>query len=104
MWRESTAPEGFPWPHSTLKTPGGKPASTINSATRAAARGAFSLDLSTTVLPAIRAGAVLLAKKSRGTFQGMMAATTPKGWRSVRVTKPGVLTEAWPWMCAQLSA
>jgi hypothetical protein len=56
-------------------------------------KGAFSLLLMTTVLPAMSAGAVFFAKKSLacsvscllnpsrhtydGTFQGIMAATTP---------------------------
>jgi hypothetical protein len=41
--------------------------------------GAFSELLSTTVFPTIRAGANLLARKSSGTFHGIMAATTPYG-------------------------
>ena len=42
-----------------------------------AVNGAFSLLFTTTVLPAIRAGAALFARKRIGKFQGMIAATTP---------------------------
>lgn len=44
----------------------------------------------TTVLPVIIAGAALPTKNKMGTFQGIMAATTPYGWRIVIFTKPGV--------------
>lgn len=54
-------------------------------------KGAFSLLLRTTVLPAARAGAALPAKAIKGTFHGMMAATTPKGCLRVMLTNPGVL-------------
>ncbi len=96
MCRERIWPEGRPWPEMMLNTPGGKSASSASSAMRATARGAFSLDLSTTVLPVMSAGADLVARKWHGTFQGMMTATTPYGWRRVMVTIPGVLTLAWP--------
>ena len=45
--------------------------------------GAFSLLLSTTVFPAASAGATLFAKNTSGTFQGMIAATTPYGCLNV---------------------
>lgn len=54
-------------------------------------RGAFSLLLMTTVLPAAIAGATLLMKKYTGTFHGMIAATTPNGCLNVMLTNPGVL-------------
>ncbi len=50
---------------------------------RSTAKGASSADFTTTVLPATRAGATLSAINSIGTFQGMMAPTTPSGSRTV---------------------
>jgi len=54
--------------------------------------GAFSLLFNTTALPAANAGATLLAKKSSGTFHGIIAATTPNGCLKVIPTHPGVLS------------
>lgn len=93
----SAFPELGPWPERTLRTPGGKPASFARRATyrdfgrlsmqsryerlqeKLTVKGAFSLLLTTTVLPAANAGATFLQKKIRGQFQGMIAATTPTG-------------------------
>jgi hypothetical protein len=52
--------------------------------------GAFSLLLRTTALPAANAGASFLQKKTRGAFQGIIAATTPTGCFKVMFTNPGV--------------
>lgn len=53
-------------------------------------KGAFSLLLRTTVLPAAKAGAIFLLKKTRGAFQGMIMPTTPTGCFTVMFTNPGV--------------
>jgi hypothetical protein len=45
--------------------------------------GASSAALSTSVLPAHRAGAIFREPSSTGAFQGMMAPTTPMGSRRV---------------------
>ena len=58
--------------------------------------GAFSELFKTTVLPTINAGANLFARNSNGTFQGIIPATTPYGWRSVILMKPGVWTPVVP--------
>jgi len=58
--------------------------------------GAFSLLFRTTALPAARAGATFRENITRGTFQGMIAATTPNGCRSVTFRNPGVFKLDWP--------
>jgi len=55
-----------------------------------AVHGAFSLLFKTTVFPTARAGATLFAKNSNGTFQGIIAATTPNGCLKVKLIYPGV--------------
>ena len=45
--------------------------------------------LMTTVLPAARAGNSFQPSRPSGVFQGVMAATTPSGSRSVNVVNPG---------------
>ncbi|MNL37080.1 hypothetical protein D3C87_1592010 [compost metagenome] len=68
-----------PSPVSTLRTPGGSPASRASSAKASAVRGVNSAGLRTTVLPAARAGAIFQASISSGKFQGMICPTTPTG-------------------------
>ena len=62
-----------------LITPGGKPASRASSPSRNADSGVCSAGLSTTVQPAASAGASFHDASISGTFQGMMAPTTPTG-------------------------
>src|SRR5688500_6867380 len=66
-----------PW--TTLKTPGGRPASAISSASQLAADGSFSLGFRTTVLPV----AMAIGKNHIGTMagklDGVITPTTPSG-------------------------
>ena len=59
----------------------GRPAASNSLATSSASSGACSSGLSTTVLPAARAGAIFQTITSNGMFHGTMAATTPSGSR-----------------------
>jgi hypothetical protein len=71
-----------PKPLTILKTPGGSTRFMI-SQMRSTASGASSALFTTTALPATSAGATFSAISSMGTFQGMMAPTTPSGSRTV---------------------
>ena len=71
-----------------LTTPGGMPASPINSPRRSAVSGVSSAGLSTTVQPAASAGPIFHAAISSGKFHGMIAPTTPTG--SLRVNAKNV--------------
>ncbi len=82
-WVTSAAPISLPRPVSTLRTPGGKPASCASSASRSADSGVCVAGFSITVLPQARAGAIFHAAWISGKFQGTIAATTPIGSRSV---------------------
>ena len=73
----SRRPTVRPSPQTTLTSPSGRPASWQTRATANADSGVSSLGLTTTALPAMRAGPTLRAKMAAGKFQGMMAATTP---------------------------
>jgi hypothetical protein len=54
--------------------------------------------LSTTVLPAARAGAIFQDESRKGKFQGTMAPTTPTGWRSVKVKALSRIGRVSPWI------
>ena len=82
-WSTSAWPALLPRPVTMLTTPGGKPASTINSPSRTAVSGVSSAGLSTTVHPAARAGAILPTAIGSGTFQGTIRPATPTGSRRV---------------------
>ena len=74
-------PASTPKPLTTLSTPGGKRSAISSRSTRMAA-GVCSAGLSTTQLPAAKAGATFQAAMSRGKFQGMIWPTTPSGsWK-----------------------
>ena len=60
-WAAIASPTTGPVPVTRLKTPAGRPAASITSASRKALSGVTSLGLSTTVQPAARAGATLAA-------------------------------------------
>src|SRR6185312_12804865 len=72
-----------PRPCTMFSTPGGKPASMLNSASRAAVQGVISEGLATTVLPLASAGAIFQLNRYNGRFHGLMQPTTPSGWRKV---------------------
>ena len=67
----------------TLSTPSGSPASVSSWAIRSAVSGVSSAGLWTTVLPATRAGAILVVDRISGKLNGVIAATTPIGSRRV---------------------
>ena len=64
-----------------LQTPAGKPASMSNSPIITVDVGVISDGLMTTGQPAASAGAHLRVIIATGKFQGVIAATTPTGWR-----------------------
>jgi hypothetical protein len=61
-----------------------------------AVKGAFSLDFTTTQLPAASAGATFFARNIKGAFQGIMIATTPNGCLRLMFRKPGEFKLVWP--------
>src|SRR3954447_291883 len=68
-----------PW--TTLKTPGGNPASANSSAQKTAADGSFSEGFKINVLPqAIAIGNIHIGTIA-GKLKGVIPATTPSGWR-----------------------
>ena len=79
----SGAPTSSPNPGSTLSTPSGRPASAASAASPSGLIGACSEGLSTRVFPAASAGAASAIMRTAGTFQAMIRAQTPSGWRSV---------------------
>src|SRR5690606_20420294 len=81
------APTSGP-PGTTLTTPGGKPAASISLASSSVVTGVCSAGLSTTVQPAASAGASFHTAAISGTFQGVIAPTTPTGRRVVKACTP----------------
>ena len=88
-WVTSASPASGPVPVTTLRTPGGSPASARISASRSVVNGVESAGLATTVLPHSSAGPSLLHSSVVGKFHGTIAATTPSGRRSTRPSTPG---------------
>jgi hypothetical protein len=79
---------GRPYPLTIFTTPGGKPAAGTRDAMRSGERGAFSLVLTTSVLPAASDEAIFVMKLKAGAFQGIMPPVTPNGWRIVYPNHP----------------
>ncbi len=79
--RPRALPACSPRPGTTFSTPSGTPASRASSARRRAENGDCSAGLSTTELPAARAGASFQAAMSSGKFHGTTAPITPSGTR-----------------------
>jgi hypothetical protein len=75
--RESASPVMRPSPCTTLKSPGGTPASMANSASRSADQGVSSDGLSTTALPAASAAPTFHDTMTSGKFHGVIAPMTP---------------------------
>ena len=65
----------------TLKTPGGSPASSKTRASATTDAGVSVAGLMTIVLPAISAAMDFHAGIAIGKFQGVTKAQTPTGWR-----------------------
>ena len=68
-------------PFTTLKTPSGTPASSSSSATKSDVDGSFSDGFRTNVLPQAIAGAHIHMGTIAGKLNGVIPATTPRGWR-----------------------
>ncbi len=82
------SPTTEPLPGMIVSTCSGRPASRASSPSRMAVSGVSSAGLSTTVLPAARAGAKPQPAIGIGKFQGTMMPTTPSGSKNVRSTPP----------------
>ena len=69
-------------PVTTLKTPGGSPASSKRRASSSVETGVWSEGFATSVQPAASAGAAFQVSSISGEFHGTIAPTTPTGsWR-----------------------
>ncbi len=79
----SSPPMAEAEPVTMLNRPGGRPASSASTASASADSGVWLAGFSTTAQPAARAGPTLRVIMAAGKFQGVMAPTTPTGWRSV---------------------
>src|SRR2546425_1552642 len=84
----SASPIAAPEPGKTCSTPGGKPARCASSPSSSAVNGESEAGLSTTQLPAAKAGAAFQQAIGNGTFHGTMQATTPRGRRKVKSKPP----------------
>ena len=78
-WEVSAAPRAAPVPVTTLTTPGGKPARSNSATSSSIDAEVYSLGLTTTVLPAARAGASFQVASSSGEFHGAIAAIDADG-------------------------
>ena len=87
-WVTNRCPTTDPLPGTTVKTPGGMPASSASSPIRIAVNGVISAGLSTTQLPAASAGAKPQPAMGIGKFQGTITPTTPSGSWKVRSMPP----------------
>ena len=75
------APTSEPVPCTRLNAPGGRPASTVKSASSDADSGDHSAGLSTTLLPTASAGATFQVASMNGAFQGVITTAGPAGMR-----------------------
>ena len=76
-------------PFTTCKTPSGKPASFISSASINGTDGSLSDGFRTIALPAARAGPIFHIGIIAGKLNGVIPATTPNGWRKEYISMPG---------------
>ena len=81
-------PTSSPMPWTRLNTPGGNPASTVRSASSEHDSGDHSAGLSTTVLPAARAGASFHVDSMNGAFHGVITTAGPAGMRTTVFAVP----------------
>ncbi len=88
-WSTGRWPATAPSPGTTWNTSSGSPATSARAARRRAVRGVRLAGLSTTVLPAARAGAKPQPAIGMGKFQGTITPTTPMGSRKVTSSPPG---------------
>src|SRR5207248_6711284 len=85
----SSSPISLADPVTTLKTPAGIPARSASSPRARAESGVSLAGLHTTAQPAARAGPALRVIIALGKFHGVMAATTPTGWRITTMRELG---------------
>ena len=78
----SSPPIAAASPVMMLSTPGGTPARSASTAAASAEKGVWPAGLHTSVQPAASAGPALRVIMASGKFHGVIAATTPTGWRS----------------------
>ncbi len=90
----SSPPITLALPVTTLNTPGGMPARCASSASASADSGVSLAGLQTKVQPAASAGPHLRVIMAAGKFHGVIAPTTPMGWRSTMMR----LSVVWPGM------
>ena len=83
------APTTLPFPGRICSTPSGSPDSSASSPMRSTLRGVSSAGLTTTVLPAARAGTKPQPAMAMGKFHGTIMPTTPRGSWKVTSTPPG---------------
>ena len=84
-----TLPISDPLPVTRLRTPGGMPARSARAARASAVKGVSVAGLTTTVQPTESAGPTLRVIIAAGKFQGVIAATTPIGWRITMMRASG---------------
>ena len=72
-------------PVTMFSTPSGNPARCAMMPMASAEYGVWIAGLQTTVHPAASAGPILRPSIAEGKFHGVIAATTPTGWRKVRM-------------------
>ena len=91
------APTSAPMPCTRLNAPGGRPASTVRSASREADSGDHSAGLRTTLLPAASAGATFQVASMNGAFHGVITTAGPAGMRCTVwvVPRAGQRGSAW---------
>src|SRR5882672_889976 len=85
----SGAPTSGPKPCTAEYTPRGRPASCRSRPKATAVYGVSSCDFATTALPHRSAGNTFHATPASGLLNGMIAAQTPIGARSVRTERLG---------------
>jgi len=89
--------EPFPPPKTTLRTPGGRPASSKSLAKTKERVGASSEGFHTTAFPVRTAGMSFQLGTAMGKFPAVMIPTTPKGLRKVKSSLSRIsLGTVWP--------
>ncbi len=99
-WLFRASPTSEPYPCTTLSTPAGRPASAAMSASSEAVSGDHSAGLSTTVLPAARAGATFQVASISGAFQGVISTHGPAGSQVTWLVWPRVAKSS----CSRVSS
>src|SRR5215207_6351129 len=86
----SSSPTSGPGPSTKLKTPGGRSASAMHSASSREQTAVEGAGVHTTVLPQASAGASTSAGIVYGQFHGVISPSTPSGRRTSSTRRPGV--------------